>query len=58
MLHVSYIIPNMALWHLVFSELSKHKPQAVSKNINHLLHSLIVLCSSASPPGPALVPHL
>ncbi|NBO53686.1 MAG: hypothetical protein EBU84_03660 [Actinobacteria bacterium] len=43
MLHVSYIIPNMALWHLVFSELSKHKPQAVSKNINHLLHSLVFL---------------
>ena len=48
MLHVSYIIPSMALWHLVFAELSKHKPQAVSKNITHLLHSLVFLLHYSS----------
>jgi len=42
-MHLSYIIPIMASWHLVCTELSKHKPEAVSKNIAHLLHSLIFL---------------
>jgi len=48
MLYVSYMIPNMALWHLVFAELSKHKPEAVSKNIAHLLHSLVFLLHYSS----------
>jgi len=42
-MHLSYIIPIMASWHLVCTELSKHKPEAVSKNIAHLLHSLIYI---------------
>jgi hypothetical protein len=38
----------MAAWHLSFMEISKHKPEAVSKNLNHLLHSLIFIAHYAS----------
>jgi hypothetical protein len=37
----------MAAWHLSFMEISKHKPEAVSKNLNHLLHSLIFIAHYA-----------
>ena len=45
---MSCIIPIMATWHLIFMEISKHKPEAVSKNLNHLLHSLIFIAHYAS----------
>jgi len=45
---MSCIIPIMAAWHLSFMEISKHKPEAVSKNLNHLLHSLIFIAHYAS----------
>ena len=40
MLHPTHLIPIMAAWHLSMTELSKYKPAPVSKNINHLLHTL------------------
>ena len=45
---MSCIIPIMAAWHLVFMEISKHKSEAVSKNLGHLLHSLIYIAHYAS----------
>ena len=45
---LSCIIPIMAAWHLSFMEISKHKPEAVSKNLNHLLHSLIFIAHYAN----------
>ena len=45
---MSCIIPIMAAWHLSFMEISKHKPEAVSKNLNHLLHSLIFIAHYAN----------
>ena len=44
---MSCIIPIMAAWHLSFMEISKHKPEAVSKNLNHMLHSLIFIAHYA-----------
>ena len=38
----------MAAWHLSFMEISKHKSEAVSKNLNHLLHSLIFIAHYAN----------
>jgi hypothetical protein len=43
MLNLSHVIPIMATWHLAFMEISKHKSEAVSKNLNHLLHTLIYI---------------
>ena len=45
---LSCIIPIMAAWHLSFMEISKHKSEAVSKNLNHLLHSLIFIAHYAN----------
>ena len=45
---MSCIIPIMATWHLAFMEISKYKSEAVSKNLNHLLHSLIYIAHYAS----------
>jgi len=43
MLHLTHLIPIMATWHLSFTEISKYKPARISKNINHLLHTLIFM---------------
>lgn len=43
MLHPTHLIPIMAAWHLSFTEISKHKPARIGKNINHLMHTLIFL---------------
>ena len=40
MLHPTHLIPIMAAWHLTMTEMSKHKPAPISKNINHLLHTV------------------
>ena len=45
---MSCIIPIMATWHLIFMEISKYKSEAISKNLNHLLHSLIYIAHYAS----------
>ena len=45
---MSFIIPIMATWHLTFMGISKYKSEAVSKNLNHLLHSLIYIAHYAS----------
>jgi hypothetical protein len=42
--HPTHLIPIMAAWHLSFTELSKHtSAPPISKNMNHLLHTLIFL---------------
>jgi len=38
-----HLIPIVATWHLVCREISKYKPENVSKNITDLLHSTIFL---------------
>ena len=44
MLHPTHLIPIMAAWHLSFTEISKHtSAPPISKNMNHLLHTLIFL---------------
>lgn len=43
MLHPTHLIPIMAAWHLSMTEMSKYKSAPISKNINHLLHTLIFL---------------
>ena len=43
MLHLTHLIPIMAVWHLSFTEISKYKPAHISKNMNHLLHTLIFM---------------
>ena len=43
MLHLTHLIPIMAAWHLSFTEISKYKPAHISKNMNHLLHTLIFM---------------
>jgi len=43
MLHLTHLIPIMAAWHLSFTEFSKYKPAHISKNMNHLLHTLIFM---------------
>ena len=44
MLHPTHLIPIMAAWHLSFTEISKHtSAPPISKNLNHLLHTLIWL---------------
>ena len=44
MLHLTHLIPIMAAWHLSFTEISKHtSAPPISKNLNHLLHTLIWL---------------
>lgn len=45
---MSFIIPIMATWHLTFMGISKYKSEAVSKNLNHLLHSLIYIAHYAN----------
>ena len=40
MLHPTHLIPIIATWHLSMTEISKYKSAPVSKNINHLLHTL------------------
>jgi hypothetical protein len=42
--HPTHLIPIMAAWHLSFTELSKRtSAPPISKNMNHLLHTLIFL---------------
>ena len=44
MLHPTHLIPIMAAWHMSFTEISKHtSAPPISKNLNHLLHTLIWL---------------
>jgi hypothetical protein len=44
MMHPTHLIPIMAAWHLSFTEISKHtSAPPISKNVNHLLHTLIWL---------------
>lgn len=44
MLHPTYLIPIMAAWHLSFTEISKHtSAPPISKNLNHLLHTVIFM---------------
>jgi hypothetical protein len=44
MLHTPCLIPIMAAWHLSFTELSKHtSAPPISKNLNHLLHTVIFM---------------
>jgi hypothetical protein len=44
MLHPTHLIPIMAAWHMSFTEISKHtSAPPISKNMNHLLHTLIWL---------------
>jgi len=40
---ISHLIPIVATWHLVCREISKYKPENVSKNITDLIHSTIFL---------------